>query len=47
MKPYCLDLKAIAQSLRDVQREFPQINELLQSRRDSMTDAVLENMLSG
>jgi len=30
-----------------VQREFPKINEILQSRRDSMTDAVLENMLAG
>src|SRR5262247_4544929 len=47
MDTYRLDLKAIEQSLRDVQREFPKINELLQSRRDSMTDAVLENMLSG
>src|SRR5215470_5900469 len=47
MDKYCLDLKAIEQSLRDVQREFPKINELLHSRRDSMTDAVLENMLTG
>jgi len=44
---YRLDLKAIEQSLRDVQREFPKINEILQSRRDSMTDAVLDNMLAG
>ena len=42
-----LDLKAIEQSLRDVQREFSKINELLHSRRDSMTDEVLENMLAG
>jgi hypothetical protein len=47
MDQYRLDLKAIEQSLRDVQREFPKINEILQSRRDSMTDAVLENMLAG
>ena len=47
MDTYRLDLKAIEQSLRDVQREFPKINESLQSRRDSMTDAVLENMLAG
>jgi hypothetical protein len=47
MDTYRLDLKAIEQSLRDVQREFPKINELLDSRRDSMTDAVLENMLAG
>ena len=47
MEQYRLDLKAIEQSLRDVQREFPKINELLHSRRDSMTDEVLENMLAG
>src|SRR5499426_166497 len=47
MDTYRLDLKAIEQSLRDVQREFPKINEILQSRRDSMTDAVLDNMLAG
>ncbi len=47
MEHYRLDLKAIEQSLRDVQREFPKINELLHSRRDSMTDAVLDNMLAG
>jgi hypothetical protein len=47
MDTYRLDLKAIEQSLREVQCEFPKINEILQSRRDSMTDAVLENMLSG
>ena len=47
MDQFRLDLRAIAQSLRDVQREFPKINELLQSRRDSMTDAVLDNMLAG
>jgi hypothetical protein len=47
MDTYRLDLQAIEQSLRHVQREFPKINELLQSRRDSMTDTVLENMLAG
>ena len=47
MDQYRLDLKTIEQSLRDVQREFPKINELLHSRRDSMTDEVLENMLAG
>jgi prophage maintenance system killer protein len=47
MDRYRLDLKAIEQSLREVQRAFPQINEILHSRRDSMTDAVLENMLAG
>ena len=47
MNQYRLNLQAIEQSLRDVQREFPKINEILHSRRDSMTDAVLENMLAG
>ena len=47
MDTYRLDLKAIEQSLRDVQREFPKINERLQSRRDPMTDDVLDNMLAG
>src|SRR5215471_944639 len=47
MEHYRLDLKAIEQSLRGVQREFPKINEILHSRRDSMTDAVLDNMLTG
>ena len=47
MDTYRLDLKAIEQSLRDVQREFPKINERLYSRRDPMTDDVLDNMLAG
>ena len=47
MDTYRLDLKTIEQSLRNVQREFPKINEILHSRRDSMTDAVLDNMLAG
>jgi hypothetical protein len=47
MDTYRLDLKAIEQSLRDVQREFPKINERLHSRRDPMTDDVLDNMLAG
>jgi hypothetical protein len=47
MAKYCLNLKAIEQSLREVQRQFPKINELLQSRRDHMTDEVVENMLAG
>jgi hypothetical protein len=42
-----LDLKAIEGSLRDVQRNFPRINEVLHSRRDSMTDEVIENMMAG
>lgn len=42
-----LNLPEIARSLRGVQREFPKINEVLRSRRDSMTDEVVENMLAG
>jgi hypothetical protein len=41
------NLRAIEQSLRDVQREFPKINAMLRSRRDSMTDEVLDNMMTG
>lgn len=47
MEKYRLDLQAIAASLRALQREFPKINELLESRRDSMTDEVVEHMLAG
>jgi hypothetical protein len=42
-----LNLQAIEYSLRAVQQEFPKINEQLRSRRDSMTDEVLDNMMSG
>lgn len=47
MGKYRLDLKAIEESLRDVQQEFPKINEVLHTRRDSMTDAVVDNMMAG
>ena len=42
-----LNLQAIERSLRAVQQEFPKINEKVRSRRDSMTDEVLDNMMSG
>jgi hypothetical protein len=42
-----LNLQVIEQSLRHVQAEFPKINDILRSRRDSMTDEVLDNMMSG
>jgi hypothetical protein len=42
-----LNLQAIERSLRRVQQEFPKINAVLRSRRDSMTDEVLDNMMSG
>jgi hypothetical protein len=47
MGKYRLNLKAIERSLRGVQREFPQINAALRSRRDAMTDEVLQNMMTG
>lgn len=47
MGHYQLDLQAIETSLREVQQAFPKINEILQSRRDHMSDDVVENMLAG
>ena len=42
-----LDLAAIEAALRGVQREFPEINRLLQCRRDTMDDSIIDNMLAG
>ena len=42
-----LNLKAIEASLRAVQREFPRINALLSSRRETLDDEVVENMMAG
>src|SRR5215831_14913209 len=42
-----LNLRAIEKSLRAVQREFPKINAVLRSRRDSMSDEVVDNMMAG
>jgi len=42
-----LNLQMIAASLRDVQANFSRINDVLRSRRDSMTDEVVERMLAG
>jgi len=47
MGEYRLNLEPIEKSLRRVQREFPRINEILHSRRDSLSDEVLENMMTG
>src|SRR5262245_9623156 len=47
MRACRLNLRAIEKSLRAVQREFPKINALLHSRRDSMSDEVVENMMAG
>jgi hypothetical protein len=45
--PYRLNLSEIEASLRDVQRNFPQINAVLKSRREAMTDEVVEHMMAG
>ncbi|MGE3540674.1 MAG: hypothetical protein AB7N91_24945 [Candidatus Tectimicrobiota bacterium] len=45
--PLRLDLAAIESALRRLQQEFPHINTLLQSRRDAMTDEIVEHMLTG
>jgi hypothetical protein len=42
-----LDLDAITASLRDLQAHFPHINQLLRSRRDSLEDGVVANMIAG
>ena len=47
MGKYRLELQTIERSLRDVQEAFPTINNVLQSRRESMTDAVVGNMMAG
>lgn len=42
-----LDLCAIEASLRELQVQFPRINRLLKSGRDSMDDGVVANMMAG
>lgn len=42
-----LNLSAIEDSLRAVQRDFARINASLKARRDPLDDFVLENMLAG
>ncbi len=42
-----LNLRAIEASLRDVQAQFPRINAILNSPRDRMDDAIVENLLAG
>ncbi len=46
MKPLRLHLGRIEDELRDVQRHFPAINALLNSRRDEFTDTVRQNMVA-
>ena len=47
MNSHRLNLSAIEASLREVQRQFDKINEIIRSRRDQMTDEVLDNMMAG
>ncbi|MFH0352457.1 MAG: hypothetical protein ACHBMF_11110 [Chromatiales bacterium] len=42
-----MNLEAIESSLRAVQNEFPRINERLSSSRDTLSDEVVKNMMSG
>ena len=42
-----LDLQSIEASLREVQREFPLINQELNFSREQMDDEVVENLLEG
>jgi hypothetical protein len=46
VKPLRLHLRRIDDELRDVQRHFPAINAMLNSRRDEFTDTVRQNMLA-
>jgi len=45
--PERIDLAAVEASLRAVQRDFEHINARLASRREPLSDDVLENMLAG
>jgi prophage maintenance system killer protein len=42
-----LDLEAIDATLRHLQAHFPEINELLKSRRDAIDDSLIANMMAG
>ena len=42
-----LNLGAIEASLRDLQAHFPEINKLLRSRRDTVDDKLVANMVDG
>jgi hypothetical protein len=42
-----LDLGAIEASLRDLQAQFPRINQLLASRRENMDDGIVADMMAG
>jgi hypothetical protein len=42
-----LDLEAIEATLQDLQSHFPEINKLLKSRRDTIDDGLIANMMTG
>lgn len=42
-----IDLDRVAGRLREVQAEFPKINDILQSKRDTLSDEIVEQMLDG
>jgi len=42
-----LDLGAIEASLRELQAQFPRINQLLACRRDSIDNGIVANMMAG
>jgi prophage maintenance system killer protein len=42
-----LDLEAIEATLRDLHSHFPEINKLLKSRRDTIDDGLIANMMTG
>jgi len=47
MTKYRLNLDAVENSLRTVQREFPRINKILKTQRGPMNDEIVGNMLLG
>ncbi len=42
-----LDLDAIERSLQGVQRDFPQINRIIESKREDLTDEMVSNIMEG
>jgi prophage maintenance system killer protein len=42
-----LDIDRIIESLSDVQRSFPEINQRLRVRRENLTDEIVQNMVAG
>ncbi|MGI6655291.1 MAG: hypothetical protein ACOX5Z_00370 [Desulfobulbus sp.] len=44
---YCIDIDEVGKSLREVQRDFDAINDILAMRREPMRDEIIDNMLAG